>query len=49
MPENYRTLMAEYEQRLPATPEALTAEMRKFVEEYRVDGLFTDNPDLFPR
>jgi glycerophosphoryl diester phosphodiesterase len=24
-------------------------EMRKFVEVYKVDGLFTDNPDLFPR
>lgn len=49
MPEAYRTLLAEYEQRLPATRDALTAEMRKFVEEYRVEGLFTDNPDLFPR
>ncbi len=49
MPEAARTLLAEYEQRLPATRDALTAEMRKFVEEYRVDGLFTDNPDLFPR
>jgi glycerophosphoryl diester phosphodiesterase len=34
---------------LPDTREALTAEMRKFVETYKVDGLFTDNPDLFPR
>ena len=49
MPESYRTLLAEYERRLPATRAALTAEMRRFVEEYRVDGLFTDNPDLFPR
>jgi len=23
--------------------------MRKFVEVYKVDGLFTDNPDLFPK
>jgi glycerophosphoryl diester phosphodiesterase len=28
---------------------ALTGEMRKFIEVYKVDGLFTDNPDLFPR
>jgi len=34
---------------LPKTPEELTAQMRKFVEVYKVDGLFTNNPDLFPR
>lgn len=28
---------------------AATADMRRFIETYRVDGLFTDNPDLFPR
>ncbi|MGI8673384.1 MAG: glycerophosphodiester phosphodiesterase family protein [Luteitalea sp.] len=35
----------------PGTAEADTAvaDMRRFVETYRVDGLFTDNPDLFPR
>jgi glycerophosphoryl diester phosphodiesterase len=26
-----------------------TADMRRFTETYGVDGLFTDNPDLFPR
>ncbi|HTV01273.1 MAG TPA: glycerophosphodiester phosphodiesterase family protein [Luteitalea sp.] len=26
-----------------------TADMRRFVATYGVDGLFTDNPDLFPR
>lgn len=26
-----------------------TADMRTFIETYKVDGLFTDNPDLFPR
>lgn len=26
----------------------VTAEMRRFLEEYKVDGLFTDNPDKFP-
>lgn len=31
------------------TRAALTAQMRTFVETYKVDGLFTDNPDLFPR
>ncbi|WP_291984140.1 glycerophosphodiester phosphodiesterase family protein [Luteitalea sp.] len=33
------------------TDEAATAaaEMRRFTETYGVDGLFTDNPDLFPR
>jgi hypothetical protein len=27
----------------------VTAEMSHFVFELGVDGLFTDNPDLFPR
>lgn len=31
-----------------ATPEALTAKMRRYVQELKVDGLFTNNPDLFP-
>ena len=26
-----------------------TADMRRFISTYGVDGLFTDNPDLFPR
>ena len=25
------------------------ADMRRFLVDYRVDGLFTDTPDLFPR
>jgi glycerophosphoryl diester phosphodiesterase len=29
--------------------EAARADMRRFLVEHRVDGLFTDNPDLFPR
>jgi glycerophosphoryl diester phosphodiesterase len=29
--------------------ERARAEMRRFLVDYRVDGLFTDNPDLFPR
>lgn len=34
---------------LPETRPALTEWMRRHVEMYKVDGLFTDNPDLFPR
>ena len=33
----------------PGTFADVTAEMRHFLVEYGVDGLFTDNPDLFPR
>lgn len=33
---------------VPTEAAAATADMRRFVESYRVDGLFTDNPDLFP-
>ena len=29
--------------------EAARGDMRRFLVDYRVDGLFTDNPDLFPR
>lgn len=47
-PEMRKQLEASL-QRLPATREALTAQMRKYVEVYKVDGLFTDYPDLFPR
>lgn len=49
LPEAARARLADYEASLPATPADLTAQMRTFVETYRVDGLFTDNPDLFPR
>jgi glycerophosphoryl diester phosphodiesterase len=38
-----------FSSRASDTREALTADMRKFVATYKVDGLFTDNPDLFPR
>ena len=47
-PEMQKMIAAAYAN-LPETPAALTADMRKFVEVYKVDGLFTDNPDLFPR
>ena len=29
--------------------ETVRADMRRFLVDYGVDGLFTDNPDLFPR
>ncbi len=32
-----------------AARDAARADMRRFLVEHRVDGLFTDNPDLFPR
>ena len=32
-----------------AAREAARADMRRFLVDHRVDGLFTDNPDLFPR
>ena len=34
---------------LPTKPAELSAAMKKYVEVYRVDGMFTDYPDLFPR
>lgn len=33
----------------PARFGAVRAEMTKFVREFKVDAVFTDNPDLFPR
>jgi glycerophosphoryl diester phosphodiesterase len=44
-----RKLIAQSIAGLPDTPTALTALMRKYTDDYKVDGLFTDNPDLFPR
>jgi glycerophosphoryl diester phosphodiesterase len=32
-----------------ADAKTATDDMRRFIETYGVDGLFTDNPDLFPR
>jgi glycerophosphoryl diester phosphodiesterase len=48
-PVEMRKSIEEFYRTLPDTPAALTAEIRKFVQEYKVDGLFTDNPDLFVR
>lgn len=47
--EPARARLRAYEESLPPTREALTALMRTFVVDHGVDGLFTDNPDLFPR
>jgi glycerophosphoryl diester phosphodiesterase len=44
-----RGRLRAYEESLPPTREALSAQMRTFVVDRGVDGLFTDNPDLFPR
>lgn len=44
-----RKLIDDTVRDLPESRTALTDQMRKFVEVYKVDGLFTDNPDLFPR
>lgn len=48
-PAEYRKAIEESMRTLPTTREALTAKMRTFVEQHKVDGMFTDNPDLFPR
>jgi glycerophosphoryl diester phosphodiesterase len=48
-PPEWQKVIAEMMKTLPATPAEMTAAMRKYVEVYKVDGLFTDNPDLFPR
>jgi glycerophosphoryl diester phosphodiesterase len=48
-PPEYRKMIDEFYRSLPDSPAALTAQMKKFVQEYKVDGMFTDNPDLFPR
>lgn len=47
-PAEYRKVIEDALRGLPETPGALTAQMRRFVE-LKVDGMFTDNPDLFPR
>jgi glycerophosphoryl diester phosphodiesterase len=44
-----RKMIDEAVRELPDSRAALTAQMRRFVETHKVDGLFTDNPDLFPR
>jgi glycerophosphoryl diester phosphodiesterase len=49
LPEAARARLAAYEESLPPTRDALTRQMRAFVVDHGVDGLFTDNPDLFPR
>jgi glycerophosphoryl diester phosphodiesterase len=48
-PAEWRKTIDEALRTLPTTREALTTQMRRFVDIHKVDGLFTDNPDLFPR
>ncbi|MGV3518411.1 glycerophosphodiester phosphodiesterase family protein [Luteitalea sp.] len=48
-PAEWRKAIDDSLRTLPTTREALTMAMRRFVEQHKVDGLFTDNPDLFPR
>lgn len=49
VPAEYRKMVEVAMRGLPESPAELTEAMRKFVEVYKVDGMFTDNPDLFPR
>ncbi len=48
-PPAYRATIEAAMRGLPDRPAALTADMKKFIDVFKVDGLFTDNPDLFPR
>lgn len=48
-PPEMRALIERSMAGLPETPEALTELIRKYTDVYKVDGLFTDNPDRFPR
>jgi len=48
-PAQSRKSIDEALRTLPTTRDALTAQMREFVVTHKVDGLFTDNPDLVPR
>jgi glycerophosphoryl diester phosphodiesterase len=48
-PPAMRALIERSMAGLPEAPAALTDLMRKYTDVYKVDGLFTDNPDLFPR
>jgi glycerophosphoryl diester phosphodiesterase len=48
-PPELRAMIERSMAGLPEAPAALTDLMRKFTDVYKVDGLFTDNPDLFPR
>jgi glycerophosphoryl diester phosphodiesterase len=48
-PPEWRKMIDESMKALPATPAELTASMKRFIDTYKIDGLFTDNPDLFPR
>jgi glycerophosphoryl diester phosphodiesterase len=49
VPPEYRRMVDTAMRGLPDSRDALSADMKKFIDVYKVDGLFTDNPDLFPR
>lgn len=49
LPADMQAMIAKMYAGLPSNPADLTLAMKKYVDVYRVDGLFTDNPDLFPR
>ena len=49
VPAEYRRMVETAMKGLPDTAASLTALMKTFTADYGVDGLFTDNPDLFPR
>lgn len=44
VPAEYRKMVEVVVRGLPESPAALAADMKKFVEVYKVNGLFTDNP-----
>lgn len=48
-PPEWRKVIDEQMKTLPQTPEDMKALMKKYIDTYKLDGLFTDNPDLFPR
>lgn len=49
LPADMQAMIAKMYAGLPSKPADLTIAMKKYVDVYHVDGLFTDNPDLFPR
>lgn len=48
-PADRRAAIAAAMRTLPATREALSTQIRLFLERHAVDGYFTDNPDVAPR
>jgi glycerophosphoryl diester phosphodiesterase len=48
-PPEWQKVIEEQMKTLPQTREEMTTLMKRFIDTYKLDGLFTDNPDLFPR